>query len=255
MNKNLYKAILVEDEFHSRKRIASLLKQIPEIQLVGEAENGFQGLELFQEHQPNLIFLDIQMPGMTGFEFLQQLKIVPLIVFTTAYDDFALQAFDTLAIDYLLKPITLMQIQKAMQKIKSLEKTTQKLQPILSPINHIGHPLAQYLRRFSLKYGNQWSLVLEEQVSRFYSSESFSYLVTDDSVEHIIDYSLQDLENKLDPAVFLRVHRSAIISLAKIKNIKSLGSSRFEIIMKDETHIETSRSYCEKIRKLLVSRD
>src|SRR5574341_2320289 len=104
MDKAVYKAILVEDEFHSRKRLASLLKQVPEIQLVGEAENGFQGLELFQEYRPDLIFLDVEMPGMNGFEFIQQLEPVPMIIFTTAYDHFALQAFETLAIDYLLKP-------------------------------------------------------------------------------------------------------------------------------------------------------
>ena len=254
MDKAVYKAILVEDEFHSRKRLASLLKQIPEIQLVGEAENGFQGLELFQEHRPDLIFLDVEMPGMNGFEFIQQLEPVPMVIFTTAYDHFALQAFETLAIDYLLKPITLEQVQKTLAKVKSLEEITQKLQPILSPVNHKGHPLAQYLRRFSIKYGNKWSLILEKDVIRFYSSESLSYLVTDDGMDHIISYSLQDLDKKLDPGVFLRVHRSSIIAISKVKEIKSLGSSRFNIIMKDGTQIEASRSYCERIREILLDK-
>ncbi len=252
--KALYKALLVEDEFHSRKRLVSILKQIPEIQLLGEAENGFQGLELFQEHHPDLIFLDVEMPGMNGFEFIQQLDSVPMVIFTTAYDHFALRAFETLAVDYLLKPITLEQIQKALAKVKSLEEISQKLQPILSPVNYIGHPLAQYLRRFSIKYGNRWSLIQETQVIRFYSSESLSYLVTEDGFEHIISYSLEDLEKKLDPSFFLRIHRSSIISIPKVKDIRSLGSARFQIIMKDGTQIETSRSYCDKIKEILLDK-
>lgn len=254
MNEDSYKALIIEDEFHSRKRLASLLKQIPGMEILAEAENGFQGLELFDEHKPDLIFLDIEMPGMNGFEFLQQLEQVPMIIFTTAYDHFALQAFDTLAIDYLLKPISLEQIQKAMDKVKSLGGLIQKLHPILSPAHHQGHPLAQYLRRFSTKCGNRWSLVQEDEVIRFYSTESFSYMVCGDKVERIISYSLQDLERKIDPEKFLRVHRSSIVSIRQVKDIKSLGSSRFKIILKDATVIDSSRSYCESIRRVFLDK-
>jgi len=251
----MYKAILVEDEVHSRKRLDVLLKQIPEVQLLGEAENGFQGLELVKKLKPDLVFLDIQMPGMNGFEFIQQLDQLPMIIFTTAYDHYALQAFDTLAIDYLLKPVTLEQLQKTFTKISSWRGMAKKFQPILSPLDHQGHPLAEYLRRFSIRYGSRWVLIDEKDVVRFFSSESLTYIVPEDGVERIVSFSLQDLDKKLDPEVFLRVHRSVIISIAKVKDIKSLGSSRFQIVMKDGASIETSRSYCENIRAVLLGRE
>ena len=250
----MYRALIVEDEFHSRKRLRTLLDKISEVECLDEAENGFRGLELYGELKPDLVFLDIQMPGLSGFEFLQQLNPVPMIIFTTAYDQYALQAFDTLAVDYLLKPVTLEQLRKTIEKLRFMESASQKLGPLLNPRDHVGHPLAQYLRRFSVRHGTRWSLIREEEVVRFFASDSLSYVVTLDGRDHIIDYSLQELELKLDPIRFIRVHRSTIVSIPEVKKIQSLGSSRFQICQSDGHEIESSRTYCERIRATFLDK-
>ena len=119
----MYKAIMVDDEELARNRLRKLLADVSSIELIAEADNPFRCLELIESLTPDLLFLDIQMPGLDGFELLQQIpaKILPLVIFVTAYDQYALKAFESLALDYLLKPIRSAQIHKSVQKLKSLE--------------------------------------------------------------------------------------------------------------------------------------
>jgi two-component system LytT family response regulator len=168
------------------------------------------------------------MPGLNGFEMIKQIPAenLPMIIFVTAYDQFALRAFDSLAIDYLLKPIKLAHLQKAVSKLESLENTFQKAMQNKGAETQRTNPLTDYTKRFVLKHGNKWSIVEEKDVSMFFAADKFCFLRSNGK-DRIINFTLQELEGKLDPAVFVRTHRSSIISLLYVKSYKSNRSSFF----------------------------
>ena len=248
MNRNAkIRTVIVDDEPLARVGLNHLLKQISRIEVVAEAANGFEALELVDRLKPDLLFLDIQMPGINGFEVLQQIAHPPLVIFTTAYDQYALKAFDTLAIDYLLKPIRLARLQQAVAKFDSLDRSLSNLGPILNPAEHQGAASPTYLRRFVSRQGTKWHIIDEENVILFYSDEGYSFMRTP-KMDYIINYTLQSLEGKLDPERFIRVHRSAIASLKHIRRIKSLGSGRLELLMSDGSAQDVSRSYAQGVK-------
>jgi len=247
-----YEAILVDDEELARHRLKKLLSRIPTIQLVAEAANPFQCLELIELYKPDLLFLDIQMPGLNGFEMVQQIpdEKLPVIIFVTAYDQYALKAFDSLAIDYLLKPIRLSHLEKLVSKLESFENAFQQAAQNAGARTLHENPLTDYTKRFALKYGNKWRIVEEKDVVMFFAENKFCYLrsVGKDS---IINFTLRELESKIDPAVFARAHRSSIISLRYVKSYKSIGSGRLEITLKDGMKVQSSRSYLHGLKKRL----
>ena len=245
-----YKTILIDDEPLARLGLRNLLEKINDknIHVIAEASNGLEALEVIQENAPDLLFLDIQMPGLNGFELLQQLSRIPLVIFTTAYDHFALKAFETHAIDYLLKPIKPEHLQRALSKLESFRDTLNGLGFISNPKERPENDFKQYLRQFAVKCGTKWEIVPEEEVISFYSKEKFSYIKTAMG-EKIIDQSLQNLEKKLDPEKFIRVHRSMIISLKQVRNYQSLGSSRLKIMLKDGTIVKSSRSFSREFKQ------
>ncbi|MBU0996159.1 MAG: response regulator transcription factor [Proteobacteria bacterium] len=247
-----FRAILVDDEELARNRLKKLLSQIETIELLAEAENAFKCLELLDRYQPDILFLDIQMPGLNGFELLQQIpeNRLPMIIFITAYDQYALKAFDSLAIDYLLKPLKLSDLQKAISKIEALQNKFRQITAHTSEKRGDGNPFSGYTKRFVLKYGNKWQIVEEKNVEMFFAEEKFCYLRSEGK-DSMIAFTLQELENKLDPDVFIRVHRSAIVSKKYIKNFKSIGSGRFEIILTDGRKVNSSRYYAQNLKNLL----
>ena len=249
-----YRAILLDDEELARNRLRKLLTQINTIELVAEAENPFQCMELIEKHKPDLLFLDIQMPGLNGFEMIQQIpsRNLPMIIFITAYDQYALRAFESLAIDYLLKPIKLTNLQKSVAKLKSFENTFYKAKQNAASKGLQDNPLVNYTKRFVLKYGRKWSVVEERDVVMFFAKDKFSYLRSNEK-NRVINFTLHELESKLDPAVFVRAHRSFIISRINIESFKSIGSGRLEITLSDGTKVQSSRSYLQSLKKMLIS--
>ena len=249
-----YRAILLDDEELARNRLRKLLTQINTIELVAEAENPFQCIELIEKHKPDLLFLDIQMPGLNGFEMIQQIpsRNLPMIIFITAYDQYALRAFESLAIDYLLKPIKLTNLQKSVAKLKSFENTFYKAKQNAASKGLQDNPLINYTKRFVLKYGRKWSVVEERDVVMFFAKNKFSYLRSNEK-NRVINFTLHELESKLDPAVFVRAHRSFIISRINIESFKSIGSGRLEITLSDGTKVQSSRSYLQSLKKMLIS--
>ena len=245
-----YRAMIIDDEPLARLGLKRLLTKIKnkDIEVIAEASNGLEALDIIEKSHPDLLFLDIQMPGLNGFEMLQQLNPVPLVIFTTAYDQFALKAFETHALDYLLKPIKPDDLQRALNKIESLEKIVTGRQSFCYPNSSPESSLKHYLRNFAVKCGTKWEIIPEDGVILFFSKEKFSYLKSKRG-DRIINHSLQDLKKKLDPEKFIRVHRSVILSLKQVRNYKSLGSSRLEITLSDDTKVLSSRSFSGKLKK------
>ena len=248
-----YKAIIIDDEPLARIGLKSLLQKHihPEtIEIIGEASNGLEALDIIEKNKPDLLFLDIQMPGLNGFEMLQQLNYTPLVIFTTAYDQFALKAFETHALDYLLKPVKPDHLQRAVKKLESLQQILKNLTPLYFPASPRTSASSPYLRRFAIKTGIKREIIPEEDVILFFSKDKFCYLKSG-GMDRIINLSLQDLEKKLDPENFIRVHRSAIISLKQVKQYKSLGSARLEITLNEGTKVIVSRSFSGDLKKRL----
>jgi two-component system LytT family response regulator len=247
------RTVIVDDEPLARVGLKHLLGKINRVEVIAEAANGFEALELIDQLKPDLLLLDIQMPGINGFEVLQQISHLPIVIFTTAYDQYSLEAFETLAIDYLLKPIRLNRLQKAISKVDSIEQTLESFAPILNPARSENGTPPSYLRRFVSKQGDKWHIVDEDRVISFYAEERYSFIHTINK-NYIVNDTLQGLEGKIDPNKFIRVHRSAIVALKSIQRVKSLGSGRLELLLSDDSTQDVSRSYSNDVRKCLLGK-
>lgn len=250
--KPIFKAIIIDDEPLAIKRLQRLLNHYStEIEIVAEALNGEQGLQIVEQHHPDLIFLDVEMPVLNGFEMLKRLQHIPKVIFTTAFEEYSLKAFEENSIDYLLKPIEPERLEKAIQKLKRLNKTDASIsaEQIHTMINALS--LKKQFKSIPVKIGDKILLIKPEQISYFEAKDKYVNIVTDENIEYLTDFTLSSLEEKL-PESFMRVHRAFIINFDKIKEIHKGDSSSFIILLKDKlnTKIYSGRSYNENIRTL-----
>ncbi|HPR17668.1 MAG TPA: response regulator [Candidatus Cloacimonadota bacterium] len=241
-----FSAIIIEDENLARQRLQLLLQKHADlIEIIGEAANGEEGLRLIETVHPDLIFLDIQMPGLTGFEMLQKLPELPLVIFTTAYDEYALQAFDTNAIDYLLKPIS----------PERLEKALHKLQQIVGRKDEISAELRAFIDNFNpskndyikVKTGIVTKLIKPAEIYFLHSEDKYTFLHTKEQ-KFILNESLNKLEKML-PKNFRRIHRSTLINLDQVREIVQLSGNKSIVIMRDKaaTELPVSRRLKEML--------
>ena len=250
-----YRAVLVDDEDLAIRRLQRLLRDESAIEVVGTAENGRKAIELVDELKPDLLFLDIQMPGLTGFDVIRRLRHVPIVIFTTAYDEYALQAFETSAVDYLLKPIEKARLQKALEKLRRLRpgessgSFEQRLDLLLQSIER--KEGESRLSHIPAKIGERTLIFGVADAAYFYASDKYTFLVTNEK-EYIIDRTLAELEVKLDPARFVRIHRSAIVNVDRVKEIVSLIGGRCLCRLKNPPKdLPVSRSMVRNLRQLL----
>ncbi len=242
-------AILVDDEPLAIKRLGRLLESYKEfIEVIGTASNGKEGLDIVELKKPDVVFLDIEMPVMNGFEMLQQLTHQPKIIFTTAFEEYAIKAFEENSIDYLLKPIEKERLEKSLEKLKRLTSgsDTKQLQQLLATLQ----PKKEF-KSFPVKVGDKILLLKPEEINHLEARDKYVYIVTDSNIEYITDFSLTALEEKL-PVPFHRVHRAFIINTDKIKEVHKGFSGSFLIVMKDknQTRIHTGRSYNDQVKTL-----
>lgn len=244
-----YSTLVVDDERIARNRMIKLLeKHSDHIEIIGEAENGIVGLEKINTLRPQLVFLDIEMPGLTGFEMLQKVTSQPKIIFTTAYDEYALKAFEENSIDYLVKPIHPERLEKAINKLNQLDSFS-ALQQLAQQLSSNTRQSA--LNTISVSIGNKIVLVKIENIILFKAEDKYVTVFDTDGNKHIITQTLNYLEGQLPPN-FIRVHRTYIINKDKIVEIRKTFSSRYSFIMQgatDET-IQTGTSYTTAIKKM-----
>jgi len=246
-----YKTILIDDEAIARKRLASLLEVHPD-QFTGiaEAKNGIEGAKLINHLKPDVVFLDIQMPGKTGFEILEDLTFIPKIVFCTAYEEYALKAFDTLALDYLVKPVEAERLQLTLEKLKvdnQLEFQVQELLGFVKQQNEI-----KKLQSIPHKIGDRVILVKTEQVTHLYAKDKYVEFFKSDGSKYLTELSLKKLLERL-PEEFIQIQRSIVVNRNFVKEYRKYFRGKFILILDDtkNTRIETGRSYTEKINELL----
>jgi two-component system, LytTR family, response regulator LytT len=250
--------IIVDDEKPAREELAFLLKSFPEINLIGLGKNGVEGVNLIKEHSPDLVFLDVQMPGLDGFGVLKKLverKLkVPHVVFATAFDHYAVQAFDVNAVDYVLKPFDKARIAKAIQrakkKMESQTSSTERLEQLVNQLG-AGKPATQPSK--VLVRSQQRLLLVDAEDLVFASIEGGLISVTARDVEGSSNYrTLEELHAALDSESFWRPHRSYLVNIHHIKEVVPWFKSSFMIKMNDkkQTDIPVSRQQTKRLREL-----
>ena len=249
-----YTTLLIDDEKLAIKRLARLLENYPQtIKIVGEAYNGADGLQAVEQLKPELLFLDIEMPILNGFEMLARLPYMPIVVFATAFEAYAIRAFEENSIDYLLKPIEKDRLLLTIEKLKKRRAgntTIDYTQQLFGVIEQL-KPKKE-LMSIPVKMGERILLIRLEEITYFEAEDKYVYLHTADDKKYLIDYTLSALEEKL-PSYFLRASRSVIINQHFIKEIQKYFSGRYLLLMntKTPTKITTGLSYADKVRALL----
>jgi two-component system LytT family response regulator len=245
---NLIKTIIIDDELLAHQRLKRLLEQFQLFEIIAEGSNGQEGLLLVENLKPELIFLDIEMPGLNGFEMLERLTQQPKVIFTTAYDQYAMKAFEENSIDYLLKPVEIERLEKTVKKLtlnRSLDQNLASLQDLIR-----GLKPRKELKTLTVKIGDKILLVNLNDICQIVAEDKYTFLITIDGARHLTDFTLSGLEEKL-PENFVRIHRSSIINSDKIKEIRKSfnGSLYFILTDKANSKVQSSRSYSEALRE------
>lgn len=245
----LFKAIVIDDEPAARRLMKSLLEEYAQVvTVVAEAGNGREAITKIEELRPDLIFLDIQMPDLTGFEVLEQLTHKPNVIFTTAYEQYAIKAFENFSIDYLLKPIKEERLQQSIDKLKQFGRLNQTLDinSLQDIIRQLQAP--QKATALPIKTGDRITLLRYENIAYLEAQDKYVYVFTTDGQKHLTDQSLTTLSEKLPQ--FYRIQKSYIINKDKIKEMHRHFNSRYLFIMDDKagTRLTSGRTYHDEIR-------
>jgi DNA-binding LytR/AlgR family response regulator len=242
-------AVIADDEENLRIMIIRFLEQLwPELEILGQAKNGDEALSLITEKKPDIAFLDIKMPGLTGIEVAAKISSQCKAVFITAYDQFAVQAFESEAIDYILKPVTQKRLGKTIDRLKKqlvIKDNTPDLNEKIIKIMQVmeNQKAPEYLGLIKVKTGSELRFIPVSQVI-FFKAEDKYIIVQTSGNEFLIKTPIKDLENELDPKHFWRVHRSAIVNIERIKIIKRSFTNQMIIGFDQTDHtMPVSRAY------------
>ncbi|WP_020599611.1 LytR/AlgR family response regulator transcription factor [Spirosoma panaciterrae] len=253
------KTILIDDEALAISRLRRLLdKHRDTFEIIGEASNGAEGLTLIEAEQPDIIFLDIEMPLLNGFEMLAKVTTVPMVVFATAFNQYAIRAFEENSVDYLLKPIEAERLTRTAQKIRNLVERNEASQPISNPMtDSVMRLLAQMqpkkeIYSISVKTGEKIILIPLSDIAYFEAEDKYVFLVTLDSQKYLTSYTLTILNEKL-PDTFVRISRSVMVNRHKIGEIHRHFDGKFVLAMNDRkgTKLTSGSTYGDAVRQLM----
>lgn len=242
-----FKTLIIDDERLAREELKSLLKDYHEIEIIDEAKNGEEGIEKIKEYKPDLIFLDINMPGMNGFEMIKHLEEIPRVIFVTAYDEYALKAFEVNALDYILKPVDPERMREAVQKLSageddfvSTQQTTTSRKDRILSVND----------RVFIKDGEKcWFIELSKV--RMMESDGNYVKVYFDNFRPLILRSLNSFEERLDPEFFFRANRKFIINLQWVSSIENWFNGGLQVELKEGEKVEISRRQAIRFKELM----
>jgi two-component system LytT family response regulator len=254
MSEAKIRAVIVDDELLARKFIRRMLKHEPDWELVGEASNGNEAVETIRTHKPDIVFLDVQMPEMDGFAVLEKVAFghLPEIVFTTAYESYAIRAFELHALDYLLKPFDQQRFRDAIRHAKERlhsrqqEDGRRQIGALLERINS----KQPYLERLIIKADGRITFLNTREIDWIEADDKYVHLHTAKGAR-MVRQTLTAMETQLDPARFVRIHRSAMVNLERIKELQPLFNGEYSLLMEDKTKLTLSRTYKDKLFGLL----
>lgn len=251
MSEGRITAIIVEDEQSARERLTRFLQERPEIEVLEQVKDGLRAVESINEKQPDLVFLDVQIPSLSGIDVLRRVKEPPAIIFTTAYDEYAIEAFEVHAVDYLLKPYSKERFHKAVDRaVRALEAAGQgsEERSQLQGLLNYYHREEEYLERVTVRKGYDFHVIPVQDVDYFKAENGLVFL-HQSGEQYVIDISLTQLEDELDPTEFLRIHRNAIINLSRIVKIVPWGQGQLGVSFGDEERLLVSRSHLNQFRR------
>jgi two-component system LytT family response regulator len=241
------KIITIDDEPLARSIVKEYLQKYPELEVIEECNDGFEGFKAIQQHQPDLIFLDIQMPKINGFEMLELLDQAPAVIFTTAFDEYAIKAFEAHAVDYLLKPFSQERFDKAIQKWKEQKVSSQKNTEEL--LETASHSPAQS-QRIVVKTGSKIKIIPVHDVFYLEAADDYVKVHTQEG-NFLKNKTMSHFEKTLDPQQFVRSHRSYIINIQQITRIDPYEKDNHVAILKSGTKVPVSRNGYVKLRTVL----
>lgn len=249
----VYQTILIDDEMPARMRLRHMLSDHPQIKIIAEADNGISAVELVNQHKPDLIFLDIRMPGLDGFEVVQNLEHTPFIIFCTAYDEYALQAFETKSIDYLVKPVRPERLKKSLTKLQAFSPILDSNELNVLVQEMMKNQPKKEVTTLPIKKNQSVILLKVKEIIYFKASEKYVEVYTRNGEKHLTEQSLINLEQTL-PDSFFRIHRSIIINTNEILEVKKYLGGRFIFVMEDVSRSEviSSRSYTNEIKTTIL---
>lgn len=266
MDKSAHKirTLIIDDEPLARQTLRLLLSKDPDIEIIGECANGYETIQSINEQAPDLAFFDIQMPGINGFEILEAINVdrMPVIVFVTAFDQYAVSAFEAEALDYLLKPFTDKRFAKALARAKSQVKQrevndlSQKLVALLGETSSTNTPPAgtrregEYLTRLLIKSAGRVFFLKVDEID-WIKADNYYVQLHVGRKAHLLRETMNDLEQRLDPDKFLRIHRSTIVNLDRIQEMQPHHNGDYLVILDNGTQLKLSRSRREYIEERL----
>lgn len=242
------KAIIVEDEELGRSLVKQFLQDYPDIELVDECVDGFKGAVAINEKKPDLVFLDIQMPKLNGFEMLELLNYEPEIIFTTAYNEYAIRAFELNAVDYLLKPFSKERmasaIEKATQRIHNKLPGKEKIKDL------VNQPITEYLERVVVKTGAKIHVIPVARISYFEAQDDYVMLYTSEG-KHLKQATMKYFEDHLNPEDFVRVHRSYIVRIDQVAQLQPYEKGSYVAILKSGDKLKISKNGLKNLKERL----
>ncbi len=247
----MIRTLVVDDEPLARERVKGFLKKIPEVQLVGEAGDGTTAIELIAAQQPDLVVLDVQMPGMDGFSVLRALKDPPHVIFATAFDEYAIKAFEIEALDYLLKPFSQARLADAIGRVRQ-KMADGRARSDPGAIARAAEPRRAYAMQIPVHTARKILVVPVKEIFWFAVDSRLVYAHVEGR-SLMTNFTLRELEERLDPQVFFRAHKSRLVNLEQVKEIARAFGGRYRLVMRDSqsSQVELSRVQARELRARL----
>lgn len=247
---NKLRAIIVEDEAPARDLLKAFLKTHENIELVTECSDGFSGVKAINDNKPDLVFLDIQMPKLTGFELIELLDELPEIVFTTAYDQYAIKAFELSAVDYLMKPFSKQRFDEAISKVFTRIQAKQGGSGNIQQLTEQVRGEGKVIERIFVKTGTRIDVVPVEEIVHIQAEDDYVEIVTEEK-KYLKKETMNYLEKCLPQEQFIRVHRSSIVNVNYILKLERYGKETYIVILKDGSKVNVSKSRVKELKDQL----
>lgn len=241
----MIKTVLIDDEPLARELVREYLQAYPQIEVLAECNDGFEGLKAIQQHQPDLLFLDIQMPKINGFEMLELLDKIPCVIFTTAFEEYAIRAFEVNAVDYLLKPFSRDRFDKALQKM--LERKTEISAELLDTA---AREVPAQHNRVVVKINGRIKIIPVQDIHYLEAADDYVKIVTHEG-PFLKNKTMAFFEKTLDPQQFIRVHRSYILNISQITRLDPYEKETYLAILKDGSKILVSKTGYPRLKEAL----